>query len=859
MMTRAGIRCVDRDCDALRILILNGDLPVFPGRAGHEYLHTTRLARLAQKVGLVSLVHTREQDEKKKGLADAGVALYVWEAPCLGQGPSSNGVRPSGGLVGPDPGRARSGRDMARRPLIRRGGKTAYDMLRAWPRRPRDTVVQDLTFRNISGPVLRALDDEGWQALIVIQSNCAPWLDYLPRFPTSVLVLHDIRALGYERRARATEHLRERIACRLEARRYRSFEREYCRKYDLVVTVSSADEAWVRQHYRPARLMTIPIPVDADYFTPMTEIRALDANIVFTGMMNHPPNADAACFFAQQVFPRVRAAIPEAEFWIVGRDPPPQVAALADLPGVVLTGFVSDIRPYIARSTVVVVPLRFGSGMRNKILEAWAMEKCVISTRIGAEGLEYQDGVNILVADDAPTMADKVIQAIRDPRVREPIRAQGRHLITEHHHPDRLVSRYYRAIASVVREKRQRADPMRAVIDLRWMRPGVAGGIENLSRSFVKQLLSLDAFNRYTVLVPAQVRYDFDLRSRPNVKVTACDGPGHYSRRLLDQGLRSLHHRLKVDYWRSPEVDALRRAHTLDAEVALSVPGYINPDFAPLKNVLIVPDIQHEYCPELFSAEALDERRRVYTNSIRQADHLCAISEFTRQTLIERLGVPPERVTTTHLAADPLFHPESAYRGRPQRVLKRFGLEAGEYLLLPGHTWPHKNHRTAFEALRIVRDAHRLEPLLVCTGNPREAHADLLTTIRDLGLGDRVRFLGYCSASEMPALYEGAAGLVFPSLFEGFGLPLLEAMWCDCPIACSDSTSLPEVAGDAALLVDPRSPEHLADAISRLLTDGTLRRELIERGRRQRAKFSWANFTMDVVRVMHQVQERQFG
>lgn len=817
----------------LRLLILNGDLPVFPGRAGHEYLHTTRLAQLADKVGLVSMVHTQEQDQKKQGLVDAGIDLYLWQNPNLAQAPVVNG-RQSG--------------------MVRLLAEAIYTLPR-----PRDTLVQDFQFRNISGPLLRALGEERWQALVVVQSNSSHWLDYLPRLPVSVLIMHDIRALAYERRARVATSIRERLVARFEAWLYRRFERAYCHKYDLVVTVSSADEAWVREQYQLDRVVTVPIPVDLDYFTPDPDVQEATARIVFTGMMSHPPNADAAIFFAHSVFPQVRAAIPEAEFWIVGREPVPEVMALADLPGVVVTGYVHDIRPYVTQATVVVVPLRFGSGMRNKILEAWAMQKCVVSTRIGAEGLDYRDGANILIADEAHPMAEKVIQAIQDRRLRDQIRGQGREVVTCQHHPDRLAETYFQSVAALVREQRERKTPARTVIDLRWMRPGVAGGIENLSRSFLAHLQELDRFNQHTLLVPAEAKYDFDLRSSPNFRVAVADGPGHFWRQLWWLSARLLHQRLKVDYWRSQEVESLRRARALDADVALSIPGYIHPDLHPLANVLVVPDIQHEYHPEFFSPQSLKERRRLYTDSIRRADHLCAISEFTRQTVIERLGIPPERVTTTYPAADPLFHPESGLRGHHSQVLEKYGLAAGEYLLFPANTWPHKNHRGAFQALHLLREAYHLDPLLVCTGSSKNAHPDLLAAMQDLGLNGRVRFLGYCPTPDMPALYEGAAALIFPSFFEGFGIPLLEAMWCDCPIVCSNVTSLPELAGDAALLIDPHSPEELADAVSRVLTDGALRRTLTERGQRQVKQFSWSNFTLQIVRILNQVHEMCYG
>jgi len=816
---------------ALRILILNGDLPVFPGWAGHEYLHTTRLARLAGRVGLVSMVHTSEQLEKTKVLADAGVDLYLWRNPLLNQ--SAPG-------------------------LARRAATILYRVLRSRPGRPWDTLIQDMQFCNLSGPLLEALARESWQALVVVQTHGAHWWDALPPLPLRVLVMHDVRALLYERRARAETGLK-RLVYRLEAWRYRHFEARYARRYDLVVTVSPADEAWVRRHYGLEHVVTIPIPVDTDYFAPSLEAEEA-ARIVFTGMMNHPPNVDAACFFADVVFPRVRAAVPEAEFWVVGRNPTPRVQELARRPGIVVTGAVPDIRPYIARATVIVVPLRFGSGMRNKILEAWAMNKCVVATSVGAEGLEYQDGVDILIADDPREMAARIVQVLQDPALRDRIRRQGRARVLHQHNPERLARRYYEALTARWRAKGAAAEPMRVLIDLRWMKPGVAGGIEQIARSFLEQILRWDFYNSYTVLVPSEVRYDFDTRLHPNIHIVATDAPTRYGRLAFRLGRRWLLARLGLPDTHPPEVENLRWLHRLDAQIALSIPGYIYPDLYPLANVLIVPDLQHEYHPEFFSPHHVQERRLLYTRSIRHARHICAISEFTRQTLIERLGIPAERVTTTYLAARPAFHPDSPYRHRPDRVLTRYGLSPGSYLFYPAHTWPHKNHRVLVEALAVLREAYRLEPLLVCTGQAKEAHAEFLESVRRFRLERQVRWLGYCPEADMPGLYEGAAALVFPSLFEGFGMPVLEAMHCDCPVVCSRRTSLPEVAGEAALYVeDPRSAEAWADAIARVLTDTSLRRALVERGRRQAARFSWERFTRTVLGVLYRVHQELYG
>ena len=813
----------------VRVLILNGDLPIFPGRAGHEYLHTTGLARLAQRVGLVSMVHTLEDDERSHDLRKAGVDLYLWK---------SHGLE-----------RSSSPTDVARGGRLRRLGEACYQFARNWRRRPVDTMVQDMRFRNIAAPLLEALSAERWPAVVVVQSTCARWLDYLPRPGLSVLVIHDVRALVYERQAATARSLRERLMLRRESRRYHRFEREYCERYDLVITVSPTDEAWVRTHYRPRRLITIPIPVDGRYFAPLPDVVERPARIVFTGHMAHPPNVDAACFFALEVFPRIRATVPEAEFWVVGRDAAAQVRALATLPGVVVTGSVPDIRIHIAQAAVVVVPVRFGSGMRNKILEAWAMEKCVVSTRMGAEGLDCQDRVNILLADDAAALADRVVEAIGDPKLRDRIRAPGRSLVLASHDPETLARRYYAGIASALRETSPADRPLHAVIDLRPTHPGAAPEIERSTRVFLDHLGRLDRFNRYAVLAPGRAGLNLAGRELPDVRFAAAR-PSARWRKVALGAARAFHRGLGLQYWRTPEVETLREARAFGTDVALSVFGVINPDVAPLTNVLIVSDIQHECCPELFSPAELEERRRLFSASAKRASHVCALSEFTRQTLIERLGIPPDRATTTHLAADPSFHPGSAARGNSQRVLKKHGLTRGEYLLFPGDTRPHKNHRVAFQALRVLREAYGLQPVLVCADSPRKVPRDLLAAIADAALGDRVRWLGPCPASDMPGLYEGAAALIFPSLFEGFGLPLLEAMWCECPIVCSNTTSMPEIAGDAALLVDPRSPDELAHALNRVLTDQELRGALTARGRQRATEFSWTRFTREVISVL---------
>ncbi len=192
-------------------------------------------------------------------------------------------------------------------------------------------------------------------------------------------------------------------------------------------------------------------------------------------------------------------------------------------------------------------------------------------------------------------------------------------------------------------------------------------------------------------------------------------------------------------------------------------------------------DLQHEFLPENFPRWELAYRRYLYGASARRSRVVIAISEHGRETLIERLSLPPERVRTIHLGVD-------LERFSPAEVPRE------PFLLYPANRWPHKNHATLFRALELLPDYR-----LVLTGY-------------DGSVPDGVESLGRVGADELVDLYRRAAALVFPSRYEGFGQPVLEALACACPVACSDLPPLREVAGDAAVYFDPEEPESIAAA-----------------------------------------------
>ncbi len=385
-------------------------------------------------------------------------------------------------------------------------------------------------------------------------------------------------------------------------------------------------------------------------------------------------------------------------------------------------------------------------------------------------------------------------------------------------------------------------------------RSGLAGGAENLAHSLLEHLTRIDRTNRYRLLTAPKMRYEHDAAAADNVEVLVVDGPVRAMKRLSARVRDRFLSRLKLPVMAEENAGRLRFLRELKADVALSPQGWIRPDLFGLRNVLLLLDLQHLHHPQFFAPERLEERERVYSSSVRKADFTVAISEFTRRVAIERYRIPPDRITTAWLAADDRFRPGLVTPRRRRSVLARHGLEEGGYLFFPAHTWHHKNHLSALRALALLRDDRGLTPSLVCTGEPREAQPEIDALVSRLRLDRQVRFLGYCPTEDMPVLYEAAAALVFPSIYEGFGMPVVEAMSMGCPVVCSNAGSLPEVAGDAALLVDPHDGEGLADALSRVLTDSDVRRDLTLRGARRSRSFSWEGFSLSVLKALHHVR-----
>jgi len=263
-------------------------------------------------------------------------------------------------------------------------------------------------------------------------------------------------------------------------------------------------------------------------------------------------------------------------------------------------------------------------------------------------------------------------------------------------------------------------------------------------------------------------------------------------------------------------------------------PGYNTPLFCPSPFVFTIHDLSHIYCPENSSPFIRLYYATIMKRACHRAARILTVSEFTRNQIIQWSAVPPAKVFNVGCGVEP------AYRSDGARYPLPF-----PYLLCVSNRKRHKNEFRTVEAFAQADLDPRIH--LVFTGAPS---ADLKDGIEKCQLSSRVDFVGVVPEERLPSLYRGAEALIFPSLYEGFGLPVLEAMASGTPVVTSNTTALAEVAGDAALLVDPTSVEQIAGAMKQVVSDTSLRRQLREKGYARAAQFSWASTAAGVYKLL---------
>jgi glycosyltransferase involved in cell wall biosynthesis len=281
----------------------------------------------------------------------------------------------------------------------------------------------------------------------------------------------------------------------------------------------------------------------------------------------------------------------------------------------------------------------------------------------------------------------------------------------------------------------------------------------------------------------------------------------------------------------------------------LHSPDFIPPFGGRSRSVITIHDLNFIHFPQFLTPESARYYGQIH-RAVERADHILTDSNWTRDDVITHLEVLPEQVTTVHLAAAQVYRPITD-RQEVRRAVMRYGLPS-DFIIFVGTLEPRKNVPTLLKALRQLRDGG-YDVHLAIVGRKGWLYEEIFSTLTELKLAEQVHFLENVSSEDLARLYNAARCLTLPSYYEGFGLPPLEAMACGTPVVVSDRSSLPEVVGDAGLLIEPDSAEDLSAALARVLDDSDLRTSLRQRGLVRSSEFSWTKAARQTMAVYEKV------
>lgn len=334
--------------------------------------------------------------------------------------------------------------------------------------------------------------------------------------------------------------------------------------------------------------------------------------------------------------------------------------------------------------------------------------------------------------------------------------------------------------------------------------------------------------------------FDFRGREGGEAALAGIEMPVQKNRLLPYGAYRRLWNYLPIRYsWMFPQ----------RADVTIFF-NFIVPPRVDGRVMSVVHDLTYIRFPETMKASNLTHLQRGMKYSLERSDRVIAVSEFTKRELHELLGVPKEKISVVYNA--PSLASDSEDYGE---VCKKYGIR-GEYILFVGTIEPRKNVSRLLRAFDLLKGEYKLPHQLVLAGGKGWQDEQIFQTLQNTRFADDIVRTGYVSAEEKNTLYQNASVFVFPSVYEGFGIPPLEAMTWGCPVVCANAASLPEVVGDAAELVDPMDERSIAKGILRVLTDHAYAQQLIEKGRVQAKKFSWDRSAEQLFAVCKEVLEQ---
>jgi glycosyltransferase involved in cell wall biosynthesis len=363
--------------------------------------------------------------------------------------------------------------------------------------------------------------------------------------------------------------------------------------------------------------------------------------------------------------------------------------------------------------------------------------------------------------------------------------------------------------------------------------PGRTGGMEVYFKNLLQGLQLIDHKNEYTMLCNRENADYFALFSQSFHRQIFSFN--RFSALWYIRGIFRNVFNFDIMKWRfrGLSFQVLHHPSTVFVPLGVKIPF-----------VVTYHDMQHVFYPGFFSKKQLQVRVSTDRAALKEARKIIAISQFTKQCLMEKYSVSDEKIEVVYHGVASDFCICSEQR-RMTEIAEKYGLDK-PFLLYPAAFWPHKNHLTLFNGLK---KCSAFDGQLVLTGIDVSGKQGIDKAIQECGLADRVKILGFVPESDFPLLYNLARGLIYPSLFEGFGLPIVEAMASGCPVACSNAASLPEVAGDAGIYFDPLSPESIVEAVSLIWQNEQIRKEKTILGLKQAQRFSLEAMAEKTLRI----------
>jgi len=361
-------------------------------------------------------------------------------------------------------------------------------------------------------------------------------------------------------------------------------------------------------------------------------------------------------------------------------------------------------------------------------------------------------------------------------------------------------------------------------------------GVGVYAINLVRHLIQVAPHHEYVLFVSKESKRIVGDLSNPCLRVVTLPTPATIRsvRVLAEQGLLPL-------YVARHKVDLL---HSL---------SFTTPLFVHCPSVVSILDLGFRHWSERFSKIAALTQNILVPVGARKVNHVITISQSSKNDIASELGVPLSRITVTYLAQDSnFFSLVQSNEGRLKYLVEAYNLSP-PYILTVASSFIHKNLEGLIRAYALLVAEYGIQHQLVIAGHKRTAYSRLLDLINNLKLNNRVVFTGFVQDEDIPLLYSCANAFVFPSFYEGFGLPLLEAMACGVPIASSNATSLPEVGGGAVLYFDPYNVEQMAQAIYKILSDPDLRQDLVAKGLTRAHEFSWEKTARQTLEIYEHV------